>query len=169
MMIPRCGAKTRAGTPCQQKAGWGTNHVGESRCKLHGGKLPQVEAKYEIYRQYLMGDEQELFDEALKRQDLETEIAMLRIAFVRCFRSGTTGIQFLAPIARALTALLKREIPKPREHKHLIDMRQKIDLELKDTGLSEIGRAVLEELYGEAERALARGAVDLDKERTGPG
>lgn len=33
-----CGAKTRAGTPCQQKAGWGTDHVGEGRCKLHGGK-----------------------------------------------------------------------------------------------------------------------------------
>lgn len=33
-----CGAKTRAGTPCKQKAGWGTNHVGEGRCKLHGGK-----------------------------------------------------------------------------------------------------------------------------------
>lgn len=35
---PRCGAKTRAGTPCQQKAGWGTDHVGTARCKLHGGK-----------------------------------------------------------------------------------------------------------------------------------
>lgn len=33
-----CGAKTRAGTPCQQRAGWGTNHVGEGRCKLHGGR-----------------------------------------------------------------------------------------------------------------------------------
>ena len=35
---PKCGAKTRAGTPCQQPAGWGTSHVGEGRCKLHGGK-----------------------------------------------------------------------------------------------------------------------------------
>ena len=34
----KCGAKTRAGTPCQQKPGWGTNHVGEGRCKLHGGR-----------------------------------------------------------------------------------------------------------------------------------
>ena len=34
----RCGAKTRAGTPCQQKAGWGTEHVGSGKCKLHGGK-----------------------------------------------------------------------------------------------------------------------------------
>lgn len=33
-----CGAKTRAGTPCKQKAGWGTNHVGTGKCKLHGGK-----------------------------------------------------------------------------------------------------------------------------------
>lgn len=33
-----CGAKTRAGTPCKRPAGWGTNHVGEGRCKLHGGK-----------------------------------------------------------------------------------------------------------------------------------
>ncbi len=33
-----CGAKTRAGTPCQQVAGWGTDHVGEGKCKLHGGK-----------------------------------------------------------------------------------------------------------------------------------
>lgn len=33
----KCGATTRAGTPCQQKAGWGTDHVGEGRCKLHGG------------------------------------------------------------------------------------------------------------------------------------
>lgn len=33
-----CGAKTRAGTPCKQVAGWGTDHVGAGRCKLHGGK-----------------------------------------------------------------------------------------------------------------------------------
>src|SRR5690625_3958849 len=33
-----CGAKTRAGTPCKRPAGWGTNHVGSGRRKLHGGK-----------------------------------------------------------------------------------------------------------------------------------
>lgn len=33
-----CGAKTRKGTPCLRPAGWGTNHPGEGRCKLHGGK-----------------------------------------------------------------------------------------------------------------------------------
>lgn len=32
-----CGAKNRAGNPCQRPAGWGTDHAGYGRCKLHGG------------------------------------------------------------------------------------------------------------------------------------
>jgi hypothetical protein len=33
----RCGAKTRGHSTCQQPAGWGTDHVGVGKCKLHGG------------------------------------------------------------------------------------------------------------------------------------
>ena len=32
---PRCGAKTRAGTPCQSPA-----IRGRTRCRLHGGRSP---------------------------------------------------------------------------------------------------------------------------------
>lgn len=32
-----CGAMGRKGTPCKRPAGWGTQHVGDGRCKLHGG------------------------------------------------------------------------------------------------------------------------------------
>ena len=35
-----CGAKTRQGDFCRQVAGWGTDHVGYGRCKLHGGASP---------------------------------------------------------------------------------------------------------------------------------
>src|SRR3954447_9014977 len=42
-----CGAKTKQdsprgakGSPCQRPAGWGTNHSGYGRCKLHGGLAP---------------------------------------------------------------------------------------------------------------------------------
>ena len=32
-----CGAKTKKdGSPCQKPAGWGTNHQGIGKCKLHG-------------------------------------------------------------------------------------------------------------------------------------
>lgn len=32
-----CGARTRSGGRCKHPAGWGTSHVGQGRCKLHGG------------------------------------------------------------------------------------------------------------------------------------
>lgn len=35
-----CGAKTRSGGSCGRPAGWGTEHVGIGRCKLHGGASP---------------------------------------------------------------------------------------------------------------------------------
>ncbi len=36
-----CGAnKTRGGGPCQQPAGWQTDHPGFGRCKWHGGCTP---------------------------------------------------------------------------------------------------------------------------------
>lgn len=36
----RCGATTRAQGECGRPAGWGTDHVGAGRCKLHGGCTP---------------------------------------------------------------------------------------------------------------------------------
>lgn len=35
-----CDATTRTGEPCKRRAGWGTDHVGEGRCKQHGGASP---------------------------------------------------------------------------------------------------------------------------------
>lgn len=36
-----CGAKTRSGKPCQHHAGWGTDHPGTGRCRMHGGATPR--------------------------------------------------------------------------------------------------------------------------------
>lgn len=38
-----CGAKNRQGKPCKLPAGHGTSHVGEGRCRRHGGSSPQAE------------------------------------------------------------------------------------------------------------------------------
>jgi len=40
---PRCGSRKRQGDgTCTQVAGWGTDHVGEGPCKLHGGSTRNV-------------------------------------------------------------------------------------------------------------------------------
>lgn len=75
-----CGAKTRAGTPCEQPAGWGTEHPGTGRCKLHGGASLRghlhprfrggsyAEYRYAVYSERARGvvginDAKVLFDE----------------------------------------------------------------------------------------------------------
>ncbi len=47
--LPVCGAKhnKRPGT-CQRPAGWGTDHPGEGRCKLHGGTAQKPSARYTV-------------------------------------------------------------------------------------------------------------------------
>jgi hypothetical protein len=37
---PTCGGTKRAGGACTRPAGWGTDHPGHGRCKLHGGSTP---------------------------------------------------------------------------------------------------------------------------------
>ncbi len=52
-----CGAKTKAGTPCQRPAGWGTPVPGGLRCKLHGGSSPsgQRAARREVAVRFARG------------------------------------------------------------------------------------------------------------------
>jgi hypothetical protein len=47
-MTEICAAKTRGGSPCRRPSGWGTQHVGKGRCKLHGGNAgrPIVTGRY---------------------------------------------------------------------------------------------------------------------------
>lgn len=38
-----CRARTGKGTPCEKEAGWGTDHKGIGRCRLHGGATPNAQ------------------------------------------------------------------------------------------------------------------------------
>ena len=50
---PKCGAKTRAGTPCSYMAGYKTDHPGVGRCYLHGGRARIKHGKYSKIRGHL--------------------------------------------------------------------------------------------------------------------
>lgn len=89
----KCAAKTRAGTPCQLPAGWGTDHPGEGRCKLHGGKSTGPPKKnknalktgeYEtIWLDTLDNKEQELYQQirtdVIQQLDNEIRLTDIRI------------------------------------------------------------------------------------------
>ncbi|MFW5987868.1 MAG: hypothetical protein ACOCQA_00345 [bacterium] len=63
-----CGAKTKgSGEPCQKPAGWGTDHVGVGKCKLHGGASP---IKHGFYSKYTNHRLAETIDELSENEDL---------------------------------------------------------------------------------------------------
>ena len=86
-----CGATTRMGSTCRKQSGWGTDHFGFGRCRLHGGKGGAPEGNQNaivdgIYSQYLDPEEASLYQSmTVRRLDLTDEIAMTRIELKRCY------------------------------------------------------------------------------------
>ncbi|MEF8887327.1 MAG: HGGxSTG domain-containing protein [Haloarculaceae archaeon] len=99
-----CGATTRDGDPCKRPAGWGTDHVGEGRCKQHGGAegsgAPKGRANgnadtlawSELIREdYTEGEQRaaDQFVEAVADTDSDRLAAeMASTSFIRYLRSG---------------------------------------------------------------------------------
>lgn len=88
-----CGAKTRDGSPCELKAGWGTDHVGTGKCKLHGGasngapKGNKNAVKHGVYEQVvkdrLNDDEKQVYDNISADNSLREELKILRFKLIR--------------------------------------------------------------------------------------
>lgn len=55
-----CAASTRQGGKCKKQAGWGTEHLGTGRCKLHGGSTPNHQKKAALDTAKIMGEEMDV-------------------------------------------------------------------------------------------------------------
>ena len=88
-----CGATTRDGDECQLKAGWGTDHLGKGRCKLHGGASSgagegnQNARKHGAYEQVIQDqlddEELEIYDKVDSDKGLDKELKILRYKLIR--------------------------------------------------------------------------------------
>jgi len=88
--IDTCNAKLpRRDGYCLHPAGWGTNHLGEGRCKLHGGSntgprittMDKVNAKQPLKYSPFLSDEKQkdLYEKILGDKTLDDEIAICRV------------------------------------------------------------------------------------------
>ena len=77
-----CGARTRtSGGECGRPAGWGTDHVGEGRCKLHGGSShgrPMVHGRYSLAHRSSLAEKAQRFREDPAPGDLSEELVLMR-------------------------------------------------------------------------------------------
>jgi len=89
-----CGAKTRAGGTCRRPAGWGTEHTGQGKCKLHGGAstgAPIKTGRYSIKRQELAHKAQQFANDTAPG-DLTGELVLMRALlqdYLDRFEDGT--------------------------------------------------------------------------------
>lgn len=82
--MTECGGKTNSGGKCKRPAGWGTDHAGEGKCKLHGGAslrgADHPNFKHGLYTPHTPKKIQAKVDTFLNADpfDLTHELALLR-------------------------------------------------------------------------------------------
>lgn len=126
---PLCGAHARsAGRPCQNIAGYKTDHLGTGRCAFHGGRSPVKSGRYsKTVRELSKRRHAALYQEF--REDpgidsLRDELALLRVLIATCpevitVRNKSEEFQRLLAIAQLIdgvgrTALRKMQIESTR-------------------------------------------------------
>lgn len=88
-MTDTCDADNRKGEPCGLPAGWGTDHTGEGRCKLHGGASLRGEDnpafEHGLFSDYLDEEDREAIDALEEQGDAEKldELINWRLARLR--------------------------------------------------------------------------------------
>ena len=79
---PICGAEKRQGEGvCTRPAGWGTNHAGEGRCKLHGGSNPIKSGRYSNIKRERIRELIAQFEADPNPLDMTSELASCRALY----------------------------------------------------------------------------------------
>jgi hypothetical protein len=129
----RCGAKNRHGSTCGHEAGWHTDHLGEGRCRLHGGATPIKHGRYSQVTRARLGPALEAIEADPDPLNLRPELDLLRGLVEHHLSSyGPT------PIAADLLERVARLVEAIEKHK----ARAGITLETLNRVVEQLGVAV---------------------------
>lgn len=142
-MKPLCGAKKKNGEPCRNPAGFKTDHVGEGRCFLHGGRMPIKHGRYSQVKGHLG----EKIQEHLERPDplnLLPELASL-MALLEIWLQKNEEPEDVAQAMSGAIPLVDG-IRKTVDTIHKMQTRELLTSREMEMGLMEIARIVAEEV-----------------------
>lgn len=148
---PRCNSRKRGMTDrpkmdsgswggtgyCQQPAGWGTDHVGQGRCKLHGGSIPVRHGRYSKRLRSTLGDRIQELAADPDLLDLSEELATSRALLERALEKleeEELDVEAATRIVAEVTRIAKR----------IEDIRAQNALSIKELQriMAEMGRSV---------------------------
>ena len=141
-MKPKCGAKTKSGGTCQNVAGYKTDHVGEGRCYLHGGRMPIKHGRYSQVKGRL-GDKIAEHSNNPNPLDLLPELATLRALFEKWITErGEEGNAETVAGAEKLIDGMRKTV----DTIHKMQTRELLTSREMEMGLMEITRIIAEEV-----------------------
>lgn len=77
-----CNARTRSGGTCSRVAGFGTDHLGQGRCKYHGGATPIRSGRYSTITRPRIAELVAQFEDDPDPLNMLPELAAARALFV---------------------------------------------------------------------------------------
>jgi hypothetical protein len=118
-MKPRCGGKKRGGPrkgePCEKQPGWGTDHVGSGRCKLHGGSNPIKHGRYSQIPRERLGDLLDPIEADPEPHNLRPELDLLRghvAFFLKKHDTNKVSAGYIAEVVKTVEAIKRIEEKK---------------------------------------------------------
>ena len=140
--VPLCGAPKRQGEGnCTQPAGWGTDHVGVGRCKLHGGCVPIKHGRYSTIKGALA--------EKMAKHAIDPDPASLipELCVLRALLEGFLDKCGDKPAEAIIGAeKLIDGIRKIVDTIHKMQTRELLTTREYETALSELTRIIVEEV-----------------------
>ncbi len=123
--MTKCGAKKRQGSgKCTQPAGWGTDHTGEGKCKLHGGGSKPKHGRYSTVKHGRIRELYEKFAADPDPLNLLPELAHVRailVDFVERYDEWKEAI-----LAWHESFYTGEGTPKPRQVMDIADARNTV-------------------------------------------
>jgi hypothetical protein len=128
-----CGAKTKKdGSPCQKPAGWGTDHQGVGKCKLHVGASPIKHGMYSKYTSHRLGEMVDKLADDEELLDLRKTIALQQSIILSILEKLEQGkLEFNQSLAKTLNTLADK-LGRNIERRQKVEEGEKYILEVTE-------------------------------------
>ncbi|KKK60452.1 hypothetical protein LCGC14_3024210 [marine sediment metagenome] len=147
-----CGAKTRGGTPCKHEAGWGTEHFGEGKCKLHGGASngrPPIHGRYATVLKGKLRKRFEALNDDLDPLDLLPDLQVQRTLLTEYISRFPEDVNISGKDLKIISDLTRDVV---RTAEKIVRMRNETVLTTAEIALIRVGMKELMKDYVDPDR-----------------
>lgn len=127
-----CGAKAKStGKLCQKPAGWGTDHPGVGKCKLHGGATPIKHGLYSQYTNHRLAAVIDKLSEDEELLNLRKTIAMQQALIIDILNKVESGDLELNPKLSSTLCSIGDKLGKNIERRQKVEEGEKYILQIE--------------------------------------